>query len=114
MLGTTGKLITTFLAAFMVVLALTGLVLWWPRKLLGIKRGSSAGRVNFELHNTVGFYCSLFILLFRLTGIGIHVADVLAPAVDRLANQPNQHEPTVFTGPAPPGATPISPALAAA
>ena len=114
LLGNTGKLIATTLSAGMVILAITGLVLWWPRKLFRISFRSSAARLNFDLHNTVGSCMSLFILLFGLTGIGIHVADVLAPAVDRMANAPSQREPSAISLPAPSGAAPLSPDAAAA
>jgi len=114
LLGKTGKLITTTLSVGMVVLALSGLVLWWPRKLVRIDFRSSAARFNFDLHNTVGSCMSLFILLFGVTGIGIHVADDLAPAVDRITGAPNQHEPKVFSRPSPPGTLAISPDAAAA
>jgi len=113
-LGKTGKLITTTLSAGMVVLAITGLVLWWPRKLLRLSFRTSAVRFNFDLHNTVGSCMSLFILLFGLTGIGVHVADQLAPAVDRMLGAPNQHEPSVVSRPAPPGTPAISPDAAEA
>ena len=109
LLGKAGKLITTTLSVGMVVLAISGLVLWWPRKLVRIDFRSSAARLTFDLHNTVGSCMSLFILLFGLTGIGIHVADDLAPAVDRMTGAPLQHEPKVFSHPAPPGTTAISP-----
>ena len=114
LLGNTGKLITTTFSAGMVILAITGLVLWWPRKLFRISFRSSAARLNFDLHNTVGSCMSLFILLFGLTGIGIHVADVLAPAVDRMAHAPSQREPSSISLPAPPGTAPLSPDVAVA
>jgi len=114
LLGNTGKLITTTLSAGMVILAITGLVLWWPRKLFRINFRSSAARFNFDLHNTVGSCMSLFLLLFGVTGIGIHVADVLAPAVDRMAHAPSQREPSAISLPAPSGTAPISPDAAAA
>ena len=113
LLGKTGKLITTTLSVGMVVLAITGLVLWWPRKLLRLDFRSSAVRFNFDLHNTLGSCMSLFILLFGVTGIGIHVADELAPAVDHVIGAPKQHEPSVFSRTAPPGSTAISPDAAA-
>lgn len=114
LLGRTGKLITTTLSVGMVVLAITGLVLWWPRKLLRLSFRSSAVRFNFDLHNTVGSCMSLFILLFGLTGIGIHVADELAPAVDHMIGAPIQHEPSVVSQPAPAGTPTISPDAAEA
>ena len=113
-LGEAGRLTASVFSGGMTLLAVTGLVLWWPRKLLRIRRNSSAGRANFELHNAIGFYSSIFIVLFGVTGIGIYGADVFAPALDRLAHQASrQHEPTVFSQPAVVGTPALSPDRAA-
>jgi len=108
-MGNAGRMITAVLSGAMVVLALSGLVLWWPRKLLRINRNASAGRLNFELHNIVGFYCSLFVLLFGTTGVILYDAEVLTPALDRLATQPDQREPAVYSRPTPASTKTIGP-----
>ena len=113
LLGKPVKRITTILSAGMVALAISGLVLWWPRKLVGISFRSSAARLNFDLHNTVGICMSLFLLLFGVTGIGVYLADSLAPAIDRMSGAANQHEPAVYSQGAP-SATPTIYADAAA
>lgn len=43
-----------------------------------------------------------------MTGIGVHIADSLAPAVDRMSGAPNQHEPAVYSEPVPLGTPTIS------
>ncbi|QNL49617.1 PepSY domain-containing protein [Olivibacter sp. SDN3] len=54
--------------------ALTGIVLWFPKKLrnwkqgLKIKWGGSWKRTNHDLHNTLGFYSFILLLLMGITG----------------------------------------------
>ncbi|WP_143307021.1 PepSY-associated TM helix domain-containing protein [Chitinophaga vietnamensis] len=60
-----------------VILLLTGLVLWWPKKWNKANREKSfrikwkAGfkRVNYDLHNVLGFYTLLVALVIALTGM---------------------------------------------
>jgi uncharacterized iron-regulated membrane protein len=64
-----------------VVLLLTGLWLWWPRRLKAFasargrrplfKVTASLGtkRLNYDLHNVVGFYATLALLVIALTGL---------------------------------------------
>lgn len=72
LLGDTGKLINTCSAIFLAGLSISGLILWWPRKLLRMSGSTSGQKKNFELHNVLGFYSSIFMLLFALTGVVIH------------------------------------------
>ena len=72
LLGPSGKTITVASAMILCGLSLTGLILWWPRKIWKLSDGSAGSRMNFELHNFVGFYASIVMLLFAVTGIVIH------------------------------------------
>ena len=53
----------------------TGLILWFPAQIRNIKQGltikTSANwkRLNHDLHNTLGFYSSVFLLIMVLTGL---------------------------------------------
>lgn len=49
--------------------ALTGLILWWPRKILVPRRPNLSARTNFQLHNAIGFYSSLILILFSATSM---------------------------------------------
>src|SRR5437660_871407 len=62
-------------AIFLAALSISGLILWWPRKLLRMSGSSSGQKKNFELHNVLGFYSSVFMLLFACTGMVIHWDD---------------------------------------
>ncbi|MFT4033851.1 MAG: PepSY-associated TM helix domain-containing protein, partial [Siphonobacter sp.] len=60
-----------------VILLITGLVLWWPKNLnkanteksFKIKWGASFKRVNYDLHNVLGFYVTIIALIIALTGL---------------------------------------------
>ena len=58
-----------------VVMLGTGLVLWWPkrkqerRQRLTIKWGARWRRINYDLHNVLGFYIASIGLVLALTGL---------------------------------------------
>jgi uncharacterized iron-regulated membrane protein len=111
LIGPRGGLIMGCGAIVLVVLALTGIVLWWPRKVWKLGGAESSGRLSFDLHNFLGFYSSVFMLLFGATGIVIHWDDEAMQLASRLSGQP----PTLLvpkSGPAIPGAIPLSPGAA--
>jgi len=49
-------------------LAPSGLYLWWRLKRIGINASSGFRRVSFDLHNSLGFFSSLFLFVFAATG----------------------------------------------
>lgn len=61
---------------FMMAL-ITGLILWWPgfwsrktfRRLFGVKRNAGSHRLIFDLHQVVGMYAALILLLTAATGL---------------------------------------------
>ncbi|WP_413513088.1 PepSY-associated TM helix domain-containing protein [Myroides odoratus] len=59
-------------------LSISGLILWFPKKLKGwksikpgfkIKYKANWKRINHDLHNTLGFYTLLLVLIMSLTGL---------------------------------------------
>lgn len=60
-----------------VVLLITGLIMWWPKKWSKANRNKSfkiktdAGpkRINYDLHNVLGFYAMIIALMIGLTGL---------------------------------------------
>lgn len=60
-----------------VILLITGIVLWWPKKKKGIKKSFSFNwksttkwkRKNYDLHSVLGFYASFILLIIALTGL---------------------------------------------
>jgi uncharacterized iron-regulated membrane protein len=60
-----------------VVLLITGIILWWPKRKsdrkrsLTIKWNGRWRRVNYDLHNVLGFYACSVALILALTGLSI-------------------------------------------
>ena len=92
--GTTGRLVNGVGAVLLMVLAFTGVVIWWPgaqswRRSLTIHRHVSWKRFTWDLHSAVGFWSLLFVVLFGLSGAylcfptAFHAAaDYLEPSTD--------------------------------
>lgn len=76
-----GKVIGHFLVRWAVVsfviLLISGLVLWWPKKWnrkqikknFSIKWSAKFKRLNYDLHNVTGFYAFIVLLIIALTGL---------------------------------------------
>ncbi|UPL47556.1 PepSY-associated TM helix domain-containing protein [Hymenobacter sublimis] len=66
-----------------VVMLLTGLVLWWPKRRqerkqrFTIKWGARWRRINYDLHNVLGFYAASIGLVLALTGLFMIFPSVL-------------------------------------
>jgi uncharacterized iron-regulated membrane protein len=72
--GETGRLINGVGAIAALLIALTGLVIWWPgvakwRRSLIVRRGVGWKRLNWDLHSAIGFWSFAFILIFAASGI---------------------------------------------
>jgi uncharacterized iron-regulated membrane protein len=59
---------TAFSSIVLMFLVPSGLYLWWPLKRIGIKSSAGFRRLSFDLHNSLGFLSSLFLLGFAATG----------------------------------------------
>lgn len=74
-LGEFGKAVTGISCLIFVFMLLSGMVLWWPKKLknlkqrLTVKWSASFKRVNWDFHSTFGFYTFLVLLIISLTGL---------------------------------------------
>jgi uncharacterized iron-regulated membrane protein len=72
-----GKQIVGVSTLIMIFMLVSGLVLWWPKKWKDIKTGLSIKwkakfyRVNYDIHNTLGFYAMLFLMFIAITGVYI-------------------------------------------
>lgn len=72
-----GRQIVTWCTTIFLVLIITGIVLWWPKKwnkrelkqALMIKWKAKFKRVNYDLHNVLGFYSMFLTIVMLLTGL---------------------------------------------
>ncbi len=86
--GEIGEHLAGGFTVVMLFLAASGIVLWWPRKIVWPKAGVSWKRTNFDLHNTLGFYSSIIMFVIALAGVLIAFEAVLDPLVLRLNAAP--------------------------
>lgn len=56
----------------LLALSITGLVLWFPRRVWRFHASSPGPRLNRDLHMSLGFWSSAAMFLFAITGIGLH------------------------------------------
>ncbi|WP_431294907.1 PepSY-associated TM helix domain-containing protein [Pedobacter sp. P26] len=75
LLGKTGKFIIEWSVVIFILMLITGLILWFPSQMrllkqsLTIKRKASFKRLNYDLHNVLGFYASVILLITALSGL---------------------------------------------
>jgi uncharacterized iron-regulated membrane protein len=83
-MGRAGELFVGWLTVLTLFMSATGLVLWWPRRILSVGRRQSWRRTNFDLHNVLGFWASVVIFVISLTGVIIAFESVTDPLIARL------------------------------
>lgn len=70
--GKAGNRIVVWSTFGLLLLSLSGIILWWPRKVFRFRRSSRWLRLNRDLHYTVGFWSFLAMFTFSLTGLALH------------------------------------------
>ena len=74
-LGEVGKFITGCSCLIFVFMLISGIILWWPKKIknlkqrLTVKWSASFKRVNWDFHSIFGFYAFSILLIISLTGL---------------------------------------------
>jgi uncharacterized iron-regulated membrane protein len=104
--GETGARIVGTVSVLTALLVVTGLVLWWPRRIMTVNWRASWKRINFDLHHTLGFASSLVLLVISLTGAIIAFPATVDPWIKRLDPSPPPPRPTQST--VLPGKSPIT------
>ncbi|WP_242929346.1 PepSY-associated TM helix domain-containing protein [Pontibacter vulgaris] len=70
-----GKLIVGISTSMFLFIILTGIILWWPKKMkalkqrLTLKLNGGWKRINHDLHIVIGFYTAIFLFAFAFTGL---------------------------------------------
>jgi uncharacterized iron-regulated membrane protein len=88
MAGEGGKVLVAIEGVALLLAALTGLVVWWPklaaaaiRHALTVRFGGSWPRLSFQLHRAAGFFVAPLFLLSGFSGVHFNMPDWTAPAV---------------------------------
>jgi uncharacterized iron-regulated membrane protein len=72
-----GQMVVGVSVIIFVVLMITGIVLWWPKRKtdrkrsLTIKWNARWRRINYDLHNVLGFYATSVSIILALTGLSM-------------------------------------------
>ena len=93
--GNVGRTIVSWAGALMIVLVISGFYLWWPVKRVSIAR-TGGRRTWFDVHNAVGVFAFVFLLLLALTGVVIGFESVTTPLLFKMTgSQPYGSGPAV-------------------
>jgi uncharacterized iron-regulated membrane protein len=93
--GESGRTVVTIVTALTLLMTLSGIYIWWPRKILSISRRSNWRRWNFDLHSAVGFYISVFALILTTTGLLLALDQAAYPLLKKLDAEPTPPRPRV-------------------
>ncbi len=71
--GKTGRMVNGIGALSLVVLCVTGAVIWWPgtrhwRRSLTVDWRTSFARINWDLHSALGFWAFPFVIVWAVSG----------------------------------------------
>lgn len=77
LLGDFGTYVVEFSTLFLLVMLITGMILWFPKSRKGLKQRFTIKwkptfkwkRKNYDLHNILGFYASWIVLFMIITGL---------------------------------------------
>ena len=72
--GHPGRFANGIGAICVILLCFTGAVIWWPgitnwRRALGVNWNSHLGRLSWDMHSALGFWCFLFVLMWGISGL---------------------------------------------
>lgn len=104
--GTTGRTVNGVGALALIILCVTGSVIWWPgiarwRESVWLNWRANWKRINWSLHSMVGFWMLLMVLLWGVTGAYLcfpnwfsDMADAIEPLTEQNAGA--RHVDTVL------------------
>jgi len=105
--GENGERFVGWITVITLLMSLSGLYLWWPRKIVSVGRYSSWRRANFDLHSALGFWASALMVVVALSGVIIAFERTLDPIVEKLGAAPRPNPALMKSVPVP-GAKPVS------
>jgi uncharacterized iron-regulated membrane protein len=90
LVGDAGKAINGVGAIAVLLVAVTGLVIWWPgfrrwRRSLSLRRGVGWKRFIWDLHSALGFWSFALIVMFALSGVYLCFPESFHAAANRIS-----------------------------
>jgi uncharacterized iron-regulated membrane protein len=74
-MGDAGKIITGTSALIFLIMIISGMVLWWPKKTNNshhkfmVRKSAGKKRFTYDLHSVLGFYASFILIFTVITGL---------------------------------------------
>jgi uncharacterized iron-regulated membrane protein len=89
----TGRMVNGVAGFLTTALTLTGMIIWWPeirrwRDSLTIRWDANLKRLNWSLHNAIGFWTSAIVLMWAVTGAYLVFPKPFSFLIDSLAGRP--------------------------
>lgn len=99
LMGRVGQIILGVSAIILCISAVSGLVLWWPRRgklrqALTIKRPASPHRRHVDIHRVTGIYLFVPLFVAAFTGVGIIWPQYTFPALELVLEIPETERPS--------------------
>jgi uncharacterized iron-regulated membrane protein len=104
--GDVGSAIVGWSAVCLLLLNLTGIILWWRRKIGRFHWSSTGAAFHFHVHQAIGIYAWVFLMVLSLTGIALHWEGAAGRLADRLTGSPPPAK-MLPPDPVPAGAVPL-------
>ncbi|MBS1524601.1 MAG: PepSY domain-containing protein [Bacteroidetes bacterium] len=96
-----GGIIMSWAAVVMLLILPSGLVLWWKKKRITVKKTSKGRQAWFDLHSMIGVMVFLFLLVPVLTGVAMGFGSVTTPLMYKItSSKPNEQPDTKIDIPA--------------
>ena len=95
--GQRGNLVVMWTTGALVLLAITGPVVWWPRRRVGVRWETRGWRRVLDLHAVLGIVSCVFLLLFAMTGAVVHWDGAVQQSLGALTGKSSPHEPRDIT-----------------
>ena len=96
--GAKGEYFVAAIATMLVVMATTGLILWWPqawKQALRIRWSGNRLAVSFDMHKVTGACFALFLLTNALTGLVLIFSGVSTTLVNRVLSVADAVTPSI-------------------
>jgi uncharacterized iron-regulated membrane protein len=87
LLAQTGRVMNAAGGIFTLLVAFTGLIIWWPgidtwRRSLSFRWKSNPKGINWTLHSALGFWTCAFLIMWAVSGIYLSIPKTFNAAVD--------------------------------
>ena len=99
LLGNVGNAVVVWMAIAAAFLAVTGPVIWWPRRRVGVRWSRGGWRSVLDLHAVLGAISFAFLFLFAVTGAVVHWDAAVQGIIGRVTGSPAPRPPAKFENP---------------